>query len=65
LRCIRFAEYRDRAYRIRRDVLEDWGGVSVRDGYVQRSARLPELTNPSRFLGWFAEQRPELVARNN
>jgi hypothetical protein len=64
-RCIPFACYRAGAYRVHEELLERWGGVGVRDGYVQRSARLPELSDAARFLAWLDEQRVALVARDN
>ena len=50
---------------MRPELLETWGGLGVRDGYVQRSARLPELSAPHRFLGWLDGQAVGLVARDN
>src|SRR5262249_19602796 len=38
--CILIGEYRRRAYRVRSDLLKAWGDLNVRDGYLQRSARL-------------------------
>lgn len=64
-RCLPIGEYRDRAYRVRRDLLEEWGGLSVKDGYLQRSARLPRFLDAERFMGWFASQRPVLMQANN
>lgn len=64
-RCLPIGEYRDRAYRVRRDLLGEWGGLSVRDGYLQRSARLPRFLDPSRFLLWMERQEPVLVHANN
>ncbi|HXP60385.1 MAG TPA: hypothetical protein VN829_07840 [Dongiaceae bacterium] len=64
-RCIPIGEYRDRAYRVRRDLLSAWGGLHVKDGYVQRSARLPEFRDALRFYHWFLARKPELVASNN
>jgi hypothetical protein len=64
-RALEFAGYRAGAYRVRPDLLAEWGGLGVRDGYVQRSARLPELADPDRFLGWLRAQRVGLVARDN
>lgn len=64
-RCLEFAGFRAGAYRVRPELLERWGGLGVRDGYVQRSARLPELRSPERFLGWLAEQPVALLARDN
>jgi hypothetical protein len=63
--CLPIGEYRDRAYRIRRDLLEAWGGVSVKDGYLQRSARLPSLLDTPRFLLWLTKQRPTFISANN
>ena len=64
-RAIDVGAYRSGAYRVRRELLEAWGGLGVRDGYVQRSARLPELTDPARFLAWLDGQGVALVARDN
>jgi hypothetical protein len=64
-RCLPIGEWRDRAYRVRKDLLEQWGGLSCRDGYIQRSVVPPRLLQPERFLSWFAQQKPRLVAANN
>lgn len=64
-RCIPIGEYRERAYRVCRPVLETWGGLSVNDGYIQRSARLPELSDAARFYRWFESSNVRLVHRNN
>jgi hypothetical protein len=64
-RALDVGEYRAGAYRVRRELLSAWGGLGVRDGYVQRSARLPELTDPARFLTWLDGQGVGLVARDN
>jgi hypothetical protein len=64
-RCLPIGEFRDRAYRVKPDILEEWGGLSVKDGYIQRSARLPRLLDPPRFLRWVDRQEVKLVAVNN
>jgi hypothetical protein len=64
-KCIFIGEFRERAYRVRRGILSDWGGLSCRDGYLQRSAVLPTLLDPQRFLDWLEGQGPELVNANN
>jgi hypothetical protein len=46
-------------------ILEAWGGLSCRDGYLQRSAVLPSFPDAPRFLRWFERQAPELVSANN
>jgi len=57
-RAIPIGEYRDNAYRVRRDLLDEWGGLAVRDGYIQRSARPPRFKDPAAFRRWL-ERRPE------
>ena len=64
-RALEFAGFRAGAYRVFPELLERWGGLGVRDGYVQRSARLPELARPERFLAWLDAQRVDLLARDN
>lgn len=64
-RCLPVGEWRNHAYRVRLDLLEAWGGLSVKDGYLQRSARLPEFLDPERFLDWFESKRPRLIRANN
>ena len=64
-RCIPVGEFRDRAYRVVKPLLRAWGGISSRDGYLQRSARLPELLDAQRFYSWFLRQSPSLSAKNN
>ncbi len=63
--CLPIGEFRDRAYRIVKPLLREWGGISSRDGYLQRSARLPELLDAQRFYSWFLRQSPTLSAKNN
>lgn len=62
---ISIGEFRDRAYRVRHDLLIEWGDLSVKDGYLQRSARLPRFKDAPRFLSWFERQNPTFVQSNN
>jgi hypothetical protein len=64
-RCIPIGEWRDRSYRVRTDLLERWGHLSCRDGYLQRSAVPPSFLQPARFLSWLDAQGPALVASND
>lgn len=64
-RCIQIGEYRAKAWRVREDLLTAWGGISSNDGYIQRSAVFPSLTDPARFLKWFYDQNPTLAQSNN
>lgn len=62
--CVPIGEYRNGAYRVRRDLLNTWGGISTKDGYLQRSARLPMMLDPIRFKQWLVTQGTLLVKRN-
>ncbi len=63
--CLPIGALRDRAYRAYPNLLAAWGGISSRDGYLQRSARLPTANDPSRFIGWFEAQSVTLLQQNN
>ena len=63
--CIPIGAVRSRAYRVWPHLLRTWGGLSVKNGYLQRSARLPEFLDAPKFYDWFKAQSPTLVARNN
>ena len=64
-RCLVIGEWRDRAYRVRRELLAEWGGLSCKDGYIQRSAVPPAFLQPERFLKWLEDQKPTFIAANN
>ena len=65
MQCIPIGSYRDRAYRVHQNILTAWGGLSVRDGYLQRSARLPRFLEPTRFLNWIQQYNITLLKTNN
>jgi hypothetical protein len=52
-------------YRVESKLLKEWGCLSVKDGWIQRSAILPEFKDPCRFLKWFKRQKPSLIQCNN
>jgi len=64
-KCIPIGEWRDGAYRVRNDVLEAWGGLSVKDGFIQRSAVPPSFLVPEKFSEWLRQQGVPLIERNN
>jgi hypothetical protein len=64
-RCVPIGEWRGGAYRVRQEILDAWGGLSVKDGFIQRSAVPPSLNNPAQFLDWLQNQTIQLVPRNN
>jgi hypothetical protein len=45
--------------------MEEWGGIKVRDGYIQRSGNLPQLSDPEKFCKWFKNQDVKLLRKNN
>jgi len=63
-RFIDIGEFRDRAYRVRPDILDAWGDLSVKNGYLQRSAVPPRFLDPERFMRWFEAQDAELLQLN-
>ena len=63
--CIPIGEWRDGAYRVRKDILNAWGGLSVKDGFIQRSAVPPAFNKPDQFLAWLKKQHVRLLPRNN
>ena len=64
-RCLPFCEYRDAAYRVRSSLLEEWGGISSRNGFVVRAPWLISVGDTERFLEWFNSHDLSLVSRNN
>jgi len=64
-KCIPIGEFRDGSYRVRRDLLKEWGKLSVKNGYIQRSAVLPEFNDPEKFYKWFRQQKVHLLKMNN
>jgi len=64
-RCIPIGEWRERAYRVCPAIEESWGGLSVKNGYIQRSAVPPQFLDADRFYSWFLAQDVTLLERNN
>ena len=62
--CIPIGEYRNKAYRVQNTVLDDWGGLEVKNGYIHRSINPPFFSKPKQFLKWFEKQDPELMHSN-
>jgi hypothetical protein len=64
-RCIPIGSWRVGAYRVRRSLLTAWGGLSVKDGFIQRSAVPPAFKRPERFLAWLEKHGIQLLTSNN
>lgn len=63
--CIEIGSYRQGAYRLFPHLVEAWGGINVKNGYIQRSGKIPEFLNGNRFYDWFCAQNPVLLMQNN
>ncbi len=61
---IPIGEFRNRSYRVKKDLLDAWGDLSVKDGWIQRSANPPIFLDPGKFLRWLESESPSLVASN-
>jgi hypothetical protein len=64
-RALPIGEWRDGAYRVTNKLLADWGGLDVKNGFIQRSVSPPSFLKPERFYKWFLNQKVPLVERNN
>ena len=60
-RCLPIGDYRQRAYRVREELLAAWGGISAKGGYLLRSAVFPSLLYPQKCSSWWSEQKRTLV----
>jgi hypothetical protein len=64
--AILIGEYRDKAYRVTKDLLNLWGGLNVKNGYIQRSARPPLFEHSEQFLTWlYAQPESEHLLQEN
>ena len=46
-------------------ILDAWGGISSKDGFLSRAAGSIAIGDAEHFLRWFHSQKPTLVNRNN
>lgn len=63
-RCVSIGERRASNYYVRPDVLAEWGGLGVKNGYITRSINPPMLTDAARFYEWWKRQGVPLVRSN-
>jgi hypothetical protein len=54
--CIPIGSWREKAYRVYPELEDAWGGLTVKNGYIQRSAVPPEFKDAGRFFDWFHQQ---------
>ena len=63
--CIPIGEWREGAYRVKKEIEEEWGGLKVKNGFIQRNRARPILSDPEKFYQWFLKQGVTLVQENN
>lgn len=63
--CIPIGEWRNKSYRVQNEVLDKWGDITVKDGFIQRSAVPPLFKNPEKFLTWLDDLEIKTVSNNN
>ena len=65
-RAIPIGEFRDRAYRVSDTLLRKWGGLTINNGYLQRSANPLYFSDPEKFLVWFNKEcEKNTITRSN
>lgn len=62
---IPIGEFRKNSYRVKKDLLDQWGNIGVKDGWIQRSANPPLFLAPEQFIKWLEKKSPILIASNN
>jgi len=64
-RCLPIGEYRNRAYRVKREILDLWGGLTVKDGFIQKCFYPPHFLDPDMFFDWLKAENVSLLRSNN
>ncbi len=64
-KCIPIGEYRDKAYRVKKHILTEWGDIDIKDGFIQRSVNPPFLKDPKKFIKWLKAKNINLINANN
>lgn len=62
--AIPIGEYRSGSYRVTKEILDIWGDIGVKDGFIQRSVCPPWFTKPEKFIKWLNSQQVKLINSN-
>ena len=62
--AIPIGEFRNRSYRVKKEILDEWGDIGVKDGFIQRSVCPPWFTKPEQFLKWLESKQVKLINSN-
>lgn len=63
-KTIPIGEYRANAYRVKNNLLDEWGGLTVKNGFIQRSAVPPFFLSPTKFITWLFDHDISLIDSN-
>ena len=63
-KAIPIGENRDGAYRVTQETLDAWGGLGVKNGFIQRSVCPPWFADPTRFMAWIDSKDYSVIAAN-
>ena len=56
---------KNKQYYVQEKLLNEWGGISSKKGWIQRCVHPPHFCKPEKFLEWFYAQEPEFIHENN
>lgn len=62
--AIPIGEFRDGSYRVKKEILDGWGDIGVKDGFIQRSVCPPWFNKPDQFLKWLEMKQVKLINSN-
>ncbi|MDP1665353.1 MAG: hypothetical protein Q8L79_09520 [Methylobacter sp.] len=62
--AIPIGEFRNGSYRVKKEILDEWGDIGVKDGFIQRSVCPPWFTQPEQFLKWLESKQVKLINSN-
>jgi hypothetical protein len=62
--AIPIGEFRNGSYRVKKEILDEWGDIGVKDGFIQRSVCPPWFTKPEQFLKWLETKQVKLINSN-
>lgn len=62
--AIPIGEFRKGSYRVKNDLLDKWGDIGVKDGFIQRSVCPPWFNKPAQFLEWLKTEKVQLINSN-
>ena len=63
-KALPIGEFRNGSYRVKNEILDLWGGIGVKDGFIQRSINPPWFNKPEQFLEWLKCQKIKLINSN-